>query len=100
MLCARCTAACPLVPNELSGLSEEELRTMEGVERSNVEARVNWLRDIHTLLDGAMMLIAQYNQVAASIGSVAHDNSLHGRDLPSLCVWVEVGNDRVDGGRW
>lgn len=41
---------------------------MEGTERANVEARIQWLRDIQALLDGAMVLIGQYNQVAASIG--------------------------------
>lgn len=41
---------------------------MEGAERANVEARIYWLRDIQSLLDGAMVLIAQYNQVAATIG--------------------------------
>nr|KAG5704224.1 hypothetical protein BaRGS_012512 [Batillaria attramentaria] len=41
---------------------------MEGSERANVEARIQWLRDIQALLDGAMVLIGQYNQVAASMG--------------------------------
>ncbi|KAK7493457.1 hypothetical protein BaRGS_00015357 [Batillaria attramentaria] len=58
----------PPPPSNLSGLSEEELRTMEGSERANVEARIQWLRDIQALLDGAMVLIGQYNQVAASMG--------------------------------
>ncbi|KAL8561119.1 E3 ubiquitin-protein ligase synoviolin A [Nucella lapillus] len=58
----------PHPASSLSGLSEEEVRGMEGVERGNVEARVQWLRDIQTLLDGAMVLIAQYNQVASTMG--------------------------------
>ena len=61
-------AGFPPPPSHLSGLSEEELRTMEGAERANVEARIQWLRDIQALLDGAMVLIGQYNQVASSMG--------------------------------
>ena len=52
----------------MSGLSVEELQAMEGVERDNVEARVQWLRDIQALLDGAMLLINQYNSVASQMG--------------------------------
>lgn len=39
---------------------------MEGIERENIEARIQWLRDIQSLLDGAMLLIHQYNAVAAN----------------------------------
>lgn len=55
-------------PYVLPGLSVEELATLEGQERSNIEARIQWLRDIQTLLDGAMVLMHQYNQVAANSG--------------------------------
>ena len=50
----------------MSGLSVEELQAMEGIERENIEARIQWLRDIQALLDGAMLLINQYNTVAAN----------------------------------
>lgn len=62
----------PLPPPSMSGLSDEELRVMEGVERSNIEARIQWLRDIQALLDGAMVLINQYNNVASQINSRYH----------------------------
>lgn len=39
---------------------------MEGTERANIEARIEWLRDIQALLDGAMLLMQQYNIVAAN----------------------------------
>ncbi|XP_041351997.1 E3 ubiquitin-protein ligase synoviolin B-like isoform X2 [Gigantopelta aegis] len=55
----------PQPPQTLSGLSDEELKNLEGQERENIEARIQWLRDIQSLLDGAMVLINQYNQVAA-----------------------------------
>ena len=56
----------PLPPSNLSGLSDDDLRAMEGAERANVEARIVWLRDIQALLDGAMLLMQQYNIVAAN----------------------------------
>lgn len=56
----------PRPPASMSGLSVEELRAMEGIERENIEARIQWLRDIQALLDGAMLLINQYNTVAAN----------------------------------
>ncbi|XP_060577848.1 E3 ubiquitin-protein ligase synoviolin A-like isoform X2 [Ruditapes philippinarum] len=56
----------PRPPSSLSGLSVEELRSMEGVERENIEARIQWLRDIQALLDGAMLLMQQYNSIATS----------------------------------
>lgn len=55
-------------PYLMPGLSVEELANLEGQERSNIEARIQWLRDIQTLLDGAMVLMHQYNQVAANSG--------------------------------
>lgn len=55
----------PLPPTRPEGLSDDELRLMEGQERQNVEARIQWLKDIQCLLDGAMILIQQYNSVAS-----------------------------------
>ncbi|KAL3872933.1 hypothetical protein ACJMK2_036105 [Sinanodonta woodiana] len=57
----------PSPPTNMAGMSDEELHEMEGVERQNVEARIQWLRDIQSLLDGAMLLISQYNTVAANM---------------------------------
>ena len=55
----------PMPPTSPEGLSDDELRLMEGQERQNVEARIQWLKDIQCLLDGAMILIQQYNSVAS-----------------------------------
>ena len=54
-------------PADFSGLSEEELRNLEGNERRNLEARIQCLRNIHTLLDASMVLIAQYTSVAGAL---------------------------------
>lgn len=63
------TAGFPSPPAQWSSVSDEELRALEGAERENVVARLQWLRDIQALLDGAMMLISQYNTVAFTMGS-------------------------------
>ena len=47
----------------LSNLSDDELRDMEGQERANVEARIRVLRNVHTLLDVAILQLNQYSQV-------------------------------------
>jgi hypothetical protein len=57
----------PRPPTNLSELSTEDLRKIEGQERENVEARIQWLRDIQALMDGAMVMINQYNTVAAQL---------------------------------
>ncbi|XP_048736312.1 E3 ubiquitin-protein ligase synoviolin-like [Ostrea edulis] len=59
----------PRPPANLSELSAEDLRRIEGQERENVEARIQWLRDIQALMDGAMVMISQYNTVAAQLST-------------------------------
>ncbi|KAL5008820.1 hypothetical protein ScPMuIL_014401 [Solemya velum] len=78
-------AGFPQPPQNMQGLSEEELATMEGRERQNVEARIQWLRDIQALLDGAMVLINQYNTVAAqtSIPGIAVAQTTQSNYSPS-----------------
>eukprot|EP00795_Rhopilema_esculentum_P003047 gene3047-1326_t len=51
----------------LSTLSEEELRNMEGQERANVEARIKVLRNVHSLLDAAIVQLNQYSQVITTL---------------------------------
>ena len=58
----------PMPPANLQGLTQEELTTMEGMERSHLEARIQCLRDIHTLLDAAMLQIQQYSTVMGTLG--------------------------------
>ena len=50
----------------LASLNPEELRAMEGQERENVEARIVVLRNIHSLLDTAMIQLNQYSQIVAT----------------------------------
>ncbi|XP_029467265.1 E3 ubiquitin-protein ligase synoviolin isoform X2 [Rhinatrema bivittatum] len=58
----------PVPPAGFAGLTDEELRAMEGHERQNLEARLQCLQNIHTLLDAAMLQINQYLTVLATIG--------------------------------
>ncbi|XP_065221765.1 E3 ubiquitin-protein ligase synoviolin B [Planococcus citri] len=50
----------PLPPQNWSGLSLEELRQMEENSRRGVEARLQCLRNIHTLMDASVILMQQY----------------------------------------
>lgn len=51
-------------PNmDLSALSVEQLRDMEGQERENVEARIRVLRNVHSLLDTVIVQLDQYSNV-------------------------------------
>uniref|UniRef100_H3BG62 RING-type E3 ubiquitin transferase n=1 Tax=Latimeria chalumnae TaxID=7897 RepID=H3BG62_LATCH len=58
----------PIPPAGFVGLTDEEVRAMEGHERQNLEARLQCLQNIHTLLDAAMLQINQYLTVLATIG--------------------------------
>ena len=55
----------------LRALSDEELKTLEGMERANVEARIALLRDIQKLLDTAVTQLNQYSTVMAAMGYVS-----------------------------
>ena len=57
-------------PPDYSGLSPEELRQMEGHERQAVDARIQVLRNVHTLLDAAVVQLQQYTSVVAAGRSV------------------------------
>ena len=48
---------------DLSALSVEQLRDMEGQERENVEARIRVLRNVHSLLDTVIVQLDQYSNV-------------------------------------
>ena len=52
---------------DFSGLTAEELKKMEGDEREHVEARIQCLRNIQTLLDAAVLQMQQYSQLVATL---------------------------------
>ena len=49
------------------GLSDEEVGRMEGRERENVEARIECLRNIQTLLDAAAIQLQQYTSILGAL---------------------------------
>lgn len=71
----------PVPPAGFAGLTPEELRALEGHERQHLEARLQSLRNIHTLLDAAMLQINQYLTVLASLGYVCTGAGAHGGSL-------------------
>jgi len=54
----------PPLPN-VTGLSDDELRRLEGTTREHLEARIQALRNIQILLDSAVVQMQQYSQVVA-----------------------------------
>lgn len=50
----------PMPPSDFTGLSDEELRRMEGDARENIEARLQCLRQIELLLDASVTVMQQY----------------------------------------
>jgi len=61
------TVPPPLPPVNFTGLSNEEVHAMEGQERQHVEARIQCLRNIQTLLDAAVVQMQQYSAIVAAM---------------------------------
>ncbi|XP_051274936.1 E3 ubiquitin-protein ligase synoviolin [Dicentrarchus labrax] len=60
-------SSMPPPPPSLSRLSEEELRELEAEGRRGLEARLQCLQNIHTLLDAAMLNIHHYLSTVATL---------------------------------
>ncbi|XP_026213162.1 E3 ubiquitin-protein ligase synoviolin isoform X2 [Anabas testudineus] len=60
-------SSMPPPPASLSRLSEEELRELEAEGRRGLEARLQCLQNIHTLLDAAMLNIHHYLSTVATL---------------------------------
>jgi len=52
---------------QTTGLSDDELRRLEGNAREHVEARLQFLRNVQILLDSAVVQMQQYSTVVANI---------------------------------
>uniref|UniRef100_A0A0K2U5W1 RING-type E3 ubiquitin transferase n=1 Tax=Lepeophtheirus salmonis TaxID=72036 RepID=A0A0K2U5W1_LEPSM len=63
----------PMPPADFRGLSDEELRAMEGNERKNVEARIECLKNIQVLLDAAMLEMQQYSSILSKVDDVSNN---------------------------
>ncbi|KAJ2953318.1 hypothetical protein O0L34_g905 [Tuta absoluta] len=57
----------PPRPASLASLTTEELQRMEGTERRNIEARLQLLREIQSMLDASVLLMQQYSAVVSNL---------------------------------
>lgn len=58
----------PPAPN-FNGLNDDEVRRMEGSERRAVEARIQCLQNIQTLLDAAVVQLQQYTSILTTLST-------------------------------
>ncbi|CAD6996452.1 E3 ubiquitin-protein ligase HRD1 isoform X2 [Ceratitis capitata] len=57
----------PPMPSDLSSLSDDELRLLEGNERRNIEERIKLLRNIELMLNAAGILMNNYQIITARL---------------------------------
>ncbi|XP_049573438.1 E3 ubiquitin-protein ligase synoviolin [Syngnathus scovelli] len=69
-------SSMPPPPPSLSQLSEEELRELEAEGRRGLEARLQCLQNIHTLLDAAMLNIHHYLSTVATLTPPRSDGNI------------------------
>ena len=74
----------PMPPPNFSGLTTEELRTMEGNERENIEARVKCLRNVQVLLDAAVMEMQQYTLVVSRLNTSTTNTPTSNDEVPKV----------------
>lgn len=88
----------PVPPSNFAGLSQEELRQLEGHERQNVEARIECLRSIQVLLDAAVVQMQQYSTIVNRIGVPNPSaSSNQNNDTPNTPPPSPVADDFMDG---
>lgn len=56
----------PLPPLNFTGMSEESIRALEGIELAHVQARVQCLRNVRTLLDASIIQMEQYMNIVST----------------------------------
>lgn len=68
-------SSMPPAPPSLSSLSEQELQELEAEGRRGLEARLQCLQNIHTLLDAAMLNIHHYLSTVATLSPPRTDGT-------------------------
>lgn len=68
-------SSMPPAPPSLSSLSEQELQELEAEGRRGLEARLQCLQNIHTLLDAAMLNIHHYLSTVATLSPPRSDGA-------------------------
>ncbi|CAF2453375.1 unnamed protein product [Rotaria sp. Silwood2] len=56
----------PLPPLNFTGMTDEAIRAMEGIELAHVQARIQCLRNVRTLLDASMIQMQQYMNIVST----------------------------------
>lgn len=72
----------PTPPPNLTTLSEEELRAMEGNLRQALEARIQMLQRVQLLLDAANAMMNQYQTVAATLNTNVPSTTSAANEVP------------------
>jgi len=66
----------PLPPLNFTGMSEEAIRAMEGTELAHVQARIQCLRNVRTLLDASMIQMQQYMNIVSTQSNMENSSRL------------------------
>ncbi|XP_074530517.1 E3 ubiquitin-protein ligase synoviolin [Halichoeres trimaculatus] len=91
-------SSMPPPPPSLSRLSEEELRELEAEGRRGLEARLQCLQNIHTLLDAAMLNIHHYLSTVATLSPPRAEGNNTGESSGSNHAASSPGTEqRTDG---
>lgn len=89
-------SSMPPPPPSLSRLSEEELRELEAEGRRGLEARLQCLQNIHTLLDAAMLNIHHYLSTVATLTPPRTEGSTGGASGTNSAVSPPAAGSRTD----
>ncbi|XP_033162076.1 E3 ubiquitin-protein ligase HRD1 [Drosophila mauritiana] len=81
----------PLIPQDLTNFTDEELRAMEGHQRDHIVQRLKLLQNINLMLDSAGIMMSEYQSLAArlQLTAVTPDTAVNGSadssvyDMPS-----------------
>ncbi|XP_055901903.1 E3 ubiquitin-protein ligase HRD1 [Eupeodes corollae] len=83
----------PTMPTNLSLLSDEELRTLEGSERCHIEERLKVLGNIKLLLETSVVLMNQYTSVSDYNSTAELEKKI---DLDDVTLNIKVRTDSND----
>ncbi|CAF1061058.1 unnamed protein product [Adineta steineri] len=87
----------PLPPTNFTGMSEEAIRAMEGTELAHVQARIQCLRNVRTLLDASTIQIQQYMNIVSTQSNMENSsNILKNLNNDVNQVFASTENSRVD----
>ncbi|KPP65213.1 Synovial apoptosis inhibitor 1, synoviolin-like [Scleropages formosus] len=89
-------SSMPPPPASLSSLSEAELRELEQEGRRGLEARLQCLQNIHTLLDAAMLNIHHYLSTVATLSPPRSESSGNEAAAPGGAETAAVNSSTAD----